>query len=188
MESLPRKSIIHPNVQIQEGCAGGGLGVKATGLIQKGELIERSLLTRLLESYEGHLDPHVFIWWKSKPGTEYKHAGIGMSTAEEGKWRAPTIQTDKSADNYGEVNFTKEDFALGNLCWCQASGNAIFYNTGPKEAWNTRSVKDFENDTLELRTTRDIQEGEEIIIMYSSINWRACWDELRGVVPPTLQD
>ena len=105
-----------------------------------------------------------------------------MSTAVEGKWRPPTLVEDPAADTYGEVAFTKEDMALGNICWCQGSGNAIFYNTGAKEQWNTRSEKDFENDVLDLIATRDIAAGEEVIIMYSSVNWRDCWDELRSAL------
>jgi hypothetical protein len=179
MNTLPRVPAVHANVAIKSGCVGGGLGVVATGPIKTGELIERCILTRLLESYPGHDDPHVFVWWKGPPGTTYAHSGTGQSTAEEGKWEPPKLQSDPKADTFGEVAFTEEDMAKGNICWCQGSGNAIFYNTGPKEVWNTRSVKDFENDVLELIATKDIAAGEEVIIMYSSVNWRDCWDELR---------
>ena len=41
------------------------------GPIKEGELIERALMTRLLESYQGHEDPHVFVWWKGPPGATY---------------------------------------------------------------------------------------------------------------------
>ncbi|KAJ1463217.1 hypothetical protein M885DRAFT_430463 [Pelagophyceae sp. CCMP2097] len=139
MERLP---FVHASgVAIKPGCVGGGLGVVAAGPIKCGDVVEKMLLCRLLESYPGHDDEHVFVWWKGKPGT-------------------------------------------GNICWCQGSGNAVYYNTGPKTAWNTRSLKDFDNDVLALVATRDIAEGEEIIIMYSSINWRTCWDDLRAAVPP----
>lgn len=181
--NLERFPFVHPNVELRTGCVGGGLGVVAKAPIKKGELVERAILTRLLESYHGHDDPHVFIWWKGAPGTVYHHAGTGVSTAVEGKWRAPEVQTDKNALNYGEVMFTEEDMKRDNLCWCQGSGNSIFYNTGPTESWNTFSVKDFDNDVLEFHASRDIAAGEEIVIMYSSINWRKCWDQLRAAVP-----
>ena len=181
MDTLPRVPAVHPNVEIRSGCIGGGLGLVAKGPIKAGDLIERMLLTRLLESYVGHNDKHVFVWWKGAPGTKYMSGEI--STAVEGKWHPPRLQGDPEADNYGEVMFAKEDLAQGNICWCQGSGNSIFYNTGSKNAWNTRSVKDFDNDVLALFATRDIEAGEEIIIMYSSINWRDCWDELRAAVP-----
>jgi len=186
MDTLPRTPAIHPNVKIQSGCVGGGLGVvAANGPIKAGELIERCILTRLLESYPGHDDPHVFVWWKGPPGSAYAHAcGERLSTSEEGKWRPPSLQEDPEADAFGEVAFTKQDMALGNICWCQGSGNSIFYNTGAKETWNTRSVKDFDNDVLELIATRDIAKGDEVIIMYSSVNWRDCWDELRTALEP----
>jgi len=183
MDTLPRLPFVHPNIEILPGCIGGGLGIKAKGDIKDGELIERALMTRLLESYKGHEDPHVFVWWKGPPGKVYSNSGTGTSTAVEGEWCPPTLQENASADNFGEVMFTKDAMRRGCVCWCQGAGNSIFYNTGPKAMWNTRSVKDFDNDVLELRATRDIAAGEEIIIMYSSINWRDCWDELRKVVP-----
>jgi hypothetical protein len=187
MESLPALPSVHPNVEMRDGCVGGGIGVVATGPIQKCELVENIKCTRLLESYPGHEDPHVFVWWKGEPGRKYR-CSDRVSTAEPGKWTPPRLQEDPLADNFGEVMFTKEDMQRGNICWCQGSGNGIFYNSGPKEAWNTRSVKDFDNDMLAFYATRDIEAGEEIIIMYSSVNWRDCWEELRQDVPELVMN
>ena len=34
----------------------------------------------------------------------------------EGEWREPTLQEDATADNFGEVKFTKEDMRRGCQC------------------------------------------------------------------------
>lgn len=183
METMERLPFVHAaGVRIERGCVGGGLGCVAAGPIKAGQLVERMLLCRLHEGYAGHNDEHVFVWWKGEPGTVYSGSGTGASTAVAGKWTAPRLNTDAAADTFGEVLFLPEDMAAGNICWCQGSGNAIYYNTGPKAAWNTRSLKDFDNDVLAFVATRDIAAGEEIIIMYSSVNWRDCWDDLRGAL------
>eukprot|EP00555_Chaetoceros_dichaeta_P003237 CAMPEP_0198250578 /NCGR_PEP_ID=MMETSP1447-20131203/1710_1 /TAXON_ID=420782 /ORGANISM="Chaetoceros dichaeta, Strain CCMP1751" /LENGTH=188 /DNA_ID=CAMNT_0043935425 /DNA_START=72 /DNA_END=638 /DNA_ORIENTATION=+ len=184
MDILPR--LPHaPKVKVVSGCIGGGLGVVATAPIADGELVEMIVLLRLLESYPGHDDPHVFVWWKGEPGKPYPEwAAEKCSTAVEENWKPPRQQEDDSTDTFGEVLFTKEDMMAGNICFAAATGNGAFYNTGPTTARNTRSAKDFDNDVCALYATRDIAAGEEVIIMYSSINWRgACWDELRTAVP-----
>ena len=60
--------------------------------------------------------------------------------------------------------------------WAIGSGCSTFYNCS--ESPNTEMLRDFENDTFEIRALRDISEGEELRHVYKSLTWRSCFSDL----------
>merc|ERR1719198_1866457 len=126
MNTLPRVPAVHANVALKSGCVGGGLGVVATGPIKAGELIERCILTRLLESYPGHDDPHVFVWWKGPPGTTYAHSGTGQSTAEEGKWEPPKLRVTRRQTRLAKLLSLKRTWRMAIFAGARVPGTPSF--------------------------------------------------------------
>lgn len=74
--------------------------------------------------------------------------------------------------------FTWSD-ELPNKTWATGSGCSIFYNTCSDDEANTHMRRDYENGSFVITATRDIQAGEELLHVYKSKAWRACFkDEL----------
>ena len=62
--------------------------------------------------------------------------------------------------------------------WAIGSGCSTFYNSS--ESPNTEMLRDFENDSFEIRALRDIREGEELRHEYKSLSWRGCFADLEA--------
>lgn len=61
--------------------------------------------------------------------------------------------------------------------WAIGSGCSTFYNCS--DSPNTKMYRDFEGDTFEIFALRDIAAGEELTHVYASLDWRACFEDLR---------
>jgi hypothetical protein len=61
--------------------------------------------------------------------------------------------------------------------WAIGSGASTFYNSS--DTPNTKMHRDFEHDTFVIHALRDIAEGEELTHTYMSLQWRACFSDLR---------
>ena len=61
--------------------------------------------------------------------------------------------------------------------WAIGSGCSTFYNCS--ENPNTKMYRNFERDTFEITALRPISKGEELTHIYKSLQWRACFSELR---------
>ncbi len=64
-----------------------------------------------------------------------------------------------------------------NTIWAVASGCLTFYNHS--ENPNTKVIKNFEEDTIEVIAIRDIKKGEELTHLYKG-RWRKCFKDLEG--------
>lgn len=62
--------------------------------------------------------------------------------------------------------------------WAIGSGCSTFYNCS--ETPNTEMLRDFEDDTFEIRALRNISQGEELRHIYKSLSWRTCFSDLQG--------
>ncbi len=61
--------------------------------------------------------------------------------------------------------------------WAIGSGCSTFYNYS--ETPNTQMHRNFEKDTFEITALRPISKGEELTHIYKSLQWRACFSDLR---------
>ena len=64
-----------------------------------------------------------------------------------------------------------------NTTWALASGCATFYNTCADDAANTHMIRDFDKCAWEIRATRDIKAGDELVHVYKSKRWRGCFKD-----------
>jgi len=107
-----------------------GVGVFAACDIATGEIVERGIVRRLPESFDGNNSPYVFTW--------------------------------------------SDDRTI----WAIGSGCSTFYNCS-KHA-NTEMLRNFENDSFEIRALSDIAQGEELRHTYKSLTWRRCFSNLQN--------
>jgi len=63
--------------------------------------------------------------------------------------------------------------------WAHASGLAPFYNTALDGSENTKMNRYFDEDRFDIIAVRDIEEDEELTHVYRSIDWRACFGDLK---------
>ena len=105
-----------------------GAGVFAACDIAEDEIVERGIVRRLPDSFNGNDSPYVFTWSDDR------------------------------------------------TVWAIGSGCSTFYNCS--ESPNTEMIRDFENDTFEIRALRAIPEGEELRHVYKSLTWRSCFSDL----------
>ena len=61
--------------------------------------------------------------------------------------------------------------------WAIGSGCSTFYNCSDDP--NTKMSRDYENDRFEIHALRDITEGEELTHVYKSLQWRACFEDIK---------
>ena len=83
------------------------------------------------------------------------------------------------ADIDGHINpfvFTWSDDDP-NTTWAIVSGCATFYNTCSEENANTIMLRDFKRCIWEIIAIKDIKPGEELVHVYKSKKWRACFQE-----------
>jgi len=67
---------------------------------------------------------------------------------------------------------------IPNTTWALGSGCATFYNTASEEEANTHMVRFFAEDRFEIHATKDIKEGDELLHVYKSKQWRTCFSDL----------
>lgn len=60
--------------------------------------------------------------------------------------------------------------------WAYASGCATFYNTSKKP--NVKMDRYFDEDRFVITALQDINEGDELMHTYRSLQWRECFQEL----------
>ena len=64
-----------------------------------------------------------------------------------------------------------------NKTWAIASGCATFYNTCNEENANTIMLRDFERCIWEIVAKKNIKQGDELLHIYKSKEWRDCFKE-----------
>jgi len=69
---------------------------------------------------------------------------------------------------------------IPNTTWAIGSGASTFYNTADESVSNTHMERDFTNNSFVITATKDIAEGDELLHVYKSKGWRACFQELKG--------
>ena len=62
--------------------------------------------------------------------------------------------------------------------WAFGSGCATFYNTSRNP--NTKMIRFYDEDRYEIYALRDITKNEELTHRYISLEWRACFEDLRN--------
>ena len=67
---------------------------------------------------------------------------------------------------------------IPNNTWAVGSGCSTFYNTADEEASNTHMDRNFEDNSFVITATKDIKQGEELLHVYKSKSWRACFKAL----------
>ena len=65
-----------------------------------------------------------------------------------------------------------------NTTWALGSGCSTFYNTASAEEANTHMERFFDEDRFEIRATKDIKKGDELLHVYKSKQWRTCFSDL----------
>lgn len=75
-------------------------------------------------------------------------------------------------ENQYVFSWSKDD-----TVWAMASGCLTFYNHSNNP--NTKVIKHFEEDKIEVVALRDIDEGEELTHLYKG-QWRKCFQDLEG--------
>lgn len=58
--------------------------------------------------------------------------------------------------------------------WAIGSGCSTFYNSSSNDP-NTYMVRHYQENRFEIFANRDIQQGEELLHTYKSLNWRTCF-------------
>lgn len=71
---------------------------------------------------------------------------------------------------------------IPNNTWVFSSGCLAFYNTNREELSNTRVVRYFKEDRLEVFAKNDIKKGEELTHTYKSLEWRDVFKDLNKVL------
>lgn len=70
-------------------------------------------------------------------------------------------------------------FRWGPENWAAASGCAAFYNCALDGRPNVVMRRHIEANQYTMEALRDIQQGEELLHVYESLPWRACFAPLR---------
>ena len=137
-----------------------------------GELVEKGLMRRLPDGFDGNTCPCTFI----------------------------TVHLCKYYYVYGYISHAilfclcfDLSFVCGpdiftwsterpNKTWAMGSGTSAFYNTAAEEDANTRMDRFYDEDRFEIYATRDIAQDEELTHTYVSLKWRTCFSDLNDIV------
>ncbi|CAE7429962.1 CAPN3 [Symbiodinium sp. CCMP2592] len=63
--------------------------------------------------------------------------------------------------------------------WASGSGCSVFYNASLDGNESTEMKRFFDEDRFEIYALRDLQPHEELTHLYKSMEWRACFQDLR---------
>eukprot|EP01049_Picozoa_sp_SAG25_P004866 SAG25_NODE_317_length_9961_cov_5.088724_10_plen_195_part_00 len=86
--------------------------------------------------------------------------------------------------NHNPYVFTWSD-EVPNETWALGSGCSTFYNTCEASNSNTHMERDFLSKSFVITATKDINAGDELLHVYKSKQWRACF---RDALNPTPAD
>ncbi len=67
---------------------------------------------------------------------------------------------------------------IPNTTWATGSGCSTYYNTADEAKSNTHMERDFANNSFVITASRDIKKGEELLHVYKSKSWRACFKDI----------
>ena len=147
----------------------GGGHADATGLfdgafaavsIKEGELIEKGVMRRLPEGFDGNACPYIFTWSDERPN---KVSGVfeiycgGLSifhcTYVGNQWMVLSFRCHVLLTAFFVLHLPPSP----TQTWGMGSGCAPFYNTCKEGTANTKMVRFFDEDRFEIYATRDIE-------------------------------
>ena len=68
-----------------------------------------------------------------------------------------------------------------NTTWAMGSGCATYYNTANNDNANVKFIRYYKDLKFEIVALRDIKKNEELFHTYKSLQWRKCFNSIKGI-------
>ena len=135
-------------------------GAFAAVSIKEGELIEKGVMRRLPEGFDGNACPYIFTWSDERPNKvsgvfEISCGGLSIfhCTYVENQWMVLSFRCHVLLTAFFVLHLPPSP----TQTWGMGSGCAPFYNTCKEGTANTKMVRFFDEDRFEIYATRDIE-------------------------------
>jgi len=154
-------------------------GAFAAVPIKEGDLIEKGVMRRLPEGFDGNTCEYIFTWSTERP------CPVSFTMTDQ-FFNASVLLIIHSRSLSFLCMFSLHPYSTSSppilKTWGMGSGCAPFYNTCKEGTANTKMVRYFDEDRFEIFATRDIAADEELLHTYISLQWRKCFSDLNKIV------